>query len=82
MEGSVAWDAASIAVGAMEAQNITVTGAAPGDFALVSMGIDVLDLTLTGTVTTSNVVTAVLANNTAGAVDLSSGTVFARVWKR
>lgn len=77
--GSATWDPGSIAVGAMESKDITVTGAALGDFVLVSLGTDTLDLTLTGQVTASGIVTATLANNTAGAVDLTSSTVWARV---
>ena len=62
-----------------EAKEITVTGAALGDFILVSFSLDVADLTLTAQVTTANTVTAVLANNTGGAIDLAEGTVKAKV---
>jgi len=79
--GSDTWDAASIADGDEEAKNIAVTGAEVGDFVIASMGVDVVDLTLTGDVTAPNVVTAVLANNTGGAVDLASTTVRVRVLK-
>ena len=77
--GSATWDAASIAIGAMESVDITVTGAALGDFVLVSIGTDTLDLTLTAQVTAADTVTVTLANNTAGAVDLASTTVWVRV---
>lgn len=82
LEGSATWDPGSIADGDMEAKDITVTGASLGDFVLVSFSLDVADLTLTATVTATNTVTAVLANNTGGAVDLGSGTIRARVLTR
>lgn len=82
LEGSATWDAASIADGDEEAKEITVTGAALGDFCLCSIGVDVVDLVLSGQVTAANTVTASLANNTGGALDLASATVRARVWKQ
>jgi len=82
LTGSVAWNPASIADGDEEAKDITVTGALLGDFALVSFSLDVSDLVLNGQVTASNTVTAVLANNTGGAVDLGAGTVYAKVFPR
>ena len=82
LDGSVTWDAASIADGDMEAKDITVTGAALGDFVVVSPSIDITDLQLTGSVTATNTVTAVLSNSTGGAVDLASMTAYARVIKR
>lgn len=82
LSGSVTWDAASIADGDMEAKDITVTGAALGDFVLVAPSIDITDLQLTGTVTAANTVSAVLSNSTGGAVDLASMTVYARVLPR
>ena len=78
--GSVAWNPASIADGDEEAKDITVTGAALGDFALVSFSLDVTDLVLNGQVTAANTVTAILANNTGGAIDLGAGTVYAKVF--
>lgn len=82
LDGSATWDAASIADGDMEAKDITVTGAALGDFVVVSPSIDITDLQLTGSVTATNTVTAVLSNSTGGAVDLASMTAYARVIKR
>lgn len=80
--GSATWDPGSIADGDEEMKEITVTGAALGDFCLVSFSLDVADLVLNGQVTATNTVTAVLANNTGGAIDLSSGTVRAMVFSR
>jgi len=82
LDGSVTWDAASIADGDEVAQEVTVTGAALGDFVLSSLSIDVADLVLSGAVTAANTVTLVLANNTGGAIDLASATAYARVIKR
>lgn len=74
--GSATWDPASIAAGAEAATDITVTGVALGDIVLgASVGVDVTDLVLDAQVTAANTVTAVLANNTGGAVDLASSTV-------
>ena len=73
--GTATWDPASIADGNEVATEVTVTGAALGDFALVSFSLDVSDLVLDAQVTAANTVTAVLANNTGSAVNLSSGTL-------
>lgn len=75
LTGSATWDAASIADGDMESKDVTVTGAAIGDFVMASMGVDVTDLVVSAQVTATNVVTVTLANNTGGAVDLASTTV-------
>ena len=80
--GSVTWDASSIADGDEEVIDITVTGAVLGDFVLVSFSIDVIDLTLTAQVTADDTVTAQLSNNTGAGIDLGSGTVRARVLSR
>ena len=69
------WDPGSISNGANEEKEVTVTGAALGDFAEASFSLDVTGLTLTANVTAANTVTAVLANLTGAAVNLSSGTL-------
>lgn len=79
LTGTATWDAGSIDDGNEEAAEITVTGAALGDFVLLSHGVDVADLALTGQVTAANTVTATLLNNTGGAIDLASTTVRAVV---
>jgi hypothetical protein len=76
------WDAASIADGDEEAKDVTVTGAAIGDYAVASLSIDIADLMLDAQVTAANTVTCVLSNNTGGAVDLASATVYVRVFRR
>jgi hypothetical protein len=79
---SATWDPGSIADGDEEAKEVTVTGAALGDYAIASFSLDVSDLVLDAQVTAADKVTCVLSNNTGGAVDLSSGTLYVRVIKR
>lgn len=79
VSGTTTWDPASIATGGSEAKTVSVPGAALGALVQVSFSLDQQGLTLTGYVSSANVVTAVLANNTAGAVDLGSGTLRASV---
>ena len=75
------WDPGSIASGAEEAKEVTVTGAALGDFVLFSFSLDVADLTFTAAVTATNTVTAQFSNLTGSAVDLGSGTLRVLVLK-
>jgi hypothetical protein len=77
--GSATWDAGSIADGDEEAKEVTVTGAALGDYAIASLSIDIADLVLDAQVTAANTVTCILANNTGGAIDLASATVKVKV---
>lgn len=79
--GSVAKDWGSIAVGASLTQTVTCTGAVMGDFAQASMSIDLAGLTMTAYVSAADTVTVVLANLTAGAVDLLNGTLNVRVMR-
>ena len=80
-KATATWNPGSIAVGGMEATDVTVTGAALGDFAVASFSLDVQDLTLSAAVTATNTVTVVLANNTTAAVNLASGTLAVLVFK-
>lgn len=82
IRASATWDPGSIANGAKEPKDVTVTGAALGDYAQASFSLDVADLQLDAQVTAANVVTCVLSNNTGGAVDLGEGTVYVRLIKR
>lgn len=82
LSSSTAWNPGSIADGDMEAKDVTVTGAALGDYATASFSLDVTDLVLDAQVTAANTVTTVLSNNTGGAVDLGSGTLYVRVYPR
>lgn len=82
ISASATWDPGSISDGDEAATDVTVTGAEVGDFALASFSNDVSDLTLDAQVTAANTVTCVLANNTGGAIDLASGTIYVRVFRR
>lgn len=82
IRASATWDPGSIAGGNEEATDVTCTGAEVGDYAIASFSNDVSDLTLDAQVTAADTVTCVLANNTGGAIDLSSGTVYVRVFRR
>jgi len=76
---SVTWNAGSIADGNEEVTTVSVPGARLGDFAMVSAGVDVADLTLAAAVTAANVVTIQLGNWTGGAIDLASATYRVKV---
>jgi hypothetical protein len=75
LTGSATWDPASLADGAGETSSgITVTGAALGDFVLVSAPYDLQGITCNGYVSAANTVKIRLQNETGGAIDLASGT--------
>lgn len=61
--------------GTFASSDITVPGAALGDFVMVSHQLDPVDTYVCGAVTAANTVTVTVLNNTAGAVDLASATV-------
>ena len=75
-------DWGSVNDGDEAAEEVAVTGAQLGDFALASMSIDTTDITLTATVTAADTVTVILANNTGGSIDLGSGTLYVMVMPR
>jgi len=79
LTASAVYNAGSIADGDEAAVETVVTGAALGDFVLVSLEVDLADLVLSASVTATDTVTSVLANNTGGAVDLASTTLRIRV---
>lgn len=73
--GSAVWAVSSIADGDEEAKEVTITGAALGDYVLASLSVDIADLVLNAQVTAANTITCILANNTGGAIDLADTTV-------
>ena len=78
--GSGTWNPSAIADGNEEAFDVTVTGAALGDFVTaVSFSLDLEDLELSAAVIATDSVTCVLSNNTGGSITLNSGTVRVRV---
>jgi parallel beta-helix repeat protein len=82
LSGSGTVDPASIPDGDEAAYDVTVTGATLGDYVLsCSFSIDVMDVVLSGQITSSNTVSVVFANNTGGAIDLGSGTLRVLVQK-
>jgi hypothetical protein len=72
---SATWNPGSIASGSFEAKDVTVSGAALGDYAIASFSLDVQDLQLNAQVTAANTVTCTLYNLTGAALDLASGTL-------
>ena len=79
MYAEVTNDFASLAAGAEVGLDVTVPGAQLGDFAMCSLGVDVTDLIVTVNVTAADTATVLLANATAGAIDLASTTVRVKV---
>jgi hypothetical protein len=81
LESSTTWDPGSIAVGGAAGTDVTLSGAALGDFAMASLSVDPQDLVISAAVDAADNVRVTLANNTAGAIDLASHTVRVKVWK-
>ena len=79
--GSATYDAANLVDGAGATSTITVTGAALGDLVLVSCGVDLQGITLTGYVSAANTVSFRLQNESGGPIDLASTTYRAVVLK-
>lgn len=79
LTASVTHDFGSLVDGAGESVDVTVTGAALGDFVVgVSLGVDTTDATLTADVTAANTVTVRLQNESGATLNLASTTL--RVW--
>ena len=77
--GSATSDPANLEDGAGVTTTVTVTGAALGDFASASFSNDLQGVLLTAWVSAANTVSVRFQNETAGAVDLASGTLRASV---
>ncbi len=83
LAGSASWTPGSVADGEMVSQDITVSGARLGDFAVASFSLDVEDLVLDANVTSANTITATLTNDGINAgVTLSAGTVYVKVMSK
>jgi len=80
--GSESYNAGSIVDGNEEVGELTIVGAALGDFVLASHGVDVVDLAVTAQVTAADTVTYQLLNNTGGTLDLAAATFRCVVLKR
>ena len=72
---SQVWNPSSIANGASESINLTVTGATFGMVCSAVLSISLSGLTLSASVSAADTITATLTNNTGGAVDLGSSTL-------
>lgn len=76
------WNPASIAAGSYEAQDVTVPGAAVGDYVLAThSAILTDDLMISGHVSAADTVTAILFNPTSSPVNIGSGTLGVLVFK-
>lgn len=83
LSGSATWDPPSIADGAIASVNITVTGAAVGDYAVAShSALGSVDALLVANVIAADSVRAILFNKNGAALDVASGTVRVLVFKR
>jgi hypothetical protein len=80
--GSTTWDPGSVAKNDVVEKEVTVTGAALGDFVIASFSLDLAGLDISAYVGAANRVDVILHNGTAGAVDLGSGTLKVLVFKR
>ena len=80
--GSINWNAGSVSDEAEAVQEITVTGAALGDYCEVTSSLDVIDLELSAQVTAANTVTVSLSNLTSGSLDIGSPDIYVRVTSR
>jgi parallel beta-helix repeat protein len=77
LDGSLTWDPASLADGSGETSaDISVSGAALGDFIVVSAPYDLAGVCCNGYVSAANVVKIRIQNETGNTIDFSSG-----VWK-
>jgi hypothetical protein len=82
ISASAAYDPPSIASGASVSTDMTVTGAALGDFVQASFSADQAGITLNSYVRVANSNRNWLRNNTGAAVDLAAGTLYNRVTPR
>lgn len=82
INGSKTYDPASVSNAAGLATTVTVTGAELGDYAECSFSIALGGMFLSAEVSAADTVTCRYNNNTGGAVDLGSGTLRARAFKK
>jgi len=81
LSGSTTYDPPSLVDGAGTTTTVTCTGAALGDFALSSFSLSLQGIMISAEVTAADTVTVSFFNKTGGTLDISSGTLRARVWK-
>lgn len=76
--GSATYDPPSLADGAGVTTTVSVPGANLGDFAIASFNQSLQGVTVTAFVSSANTVSVRFQNETGAAVDLTSGTIFAK----
>jgi hypothetical protein len=81
LQGSKTFDWPDLATATTQSTTVTVTGAALGDFAEVSMSVALSGTRLWGEVTAADTVTVYHRNDTGGNINLASGTLRALVRK-
>lgn len=79
LKGTATFDYADGVDGVGESTNVTVTGAVLGDYVIVSHGVDLQGITVTGYVSAADTVTVRFQNESAGTRTLASATLIARV---
>lgn len=79
MCASAVYDTASLVDAAGVTTTVTCTGAAVGDYALVSFGVNLQGLTVTAYVSAANTVSVRIQNESGGTIDLASTTIRVRV---
>lgn len=82
LEETQTWNPGNLVDGSFLAVDVTVTGAALGDFAIASFSLDIVDLQINAAVTAAKTVTVTLYNQTGVAINLASGTLRVRVLKQ
>lgn len=82
LEASTTWNPASMGVSIADctSKTVTVAGAKVGDYAIASLGVDVVDCVLDAQVTGDNEVTVTLNYCHDTTVDLGSSTLRVRVF--
>lgn len=73
--GSATYNLASLADGVGATTTVTVNGAALGDVAMCSLGVDLSGITMTAYVSAANTVSVRFQNESAGTLDLASATL-------
>jgi hypothetical protein len=79
LTGSETYDAASLVDGAGTTNDVTVTGAVLGDFAMASLGVSAAGITVTAYVSAADTVSVRVQNESGGTLDLASTTLTALV---
>jgi len=82
LQGSATWNPGVIPNSSGEDKDVTVAGAALGDFAMAAFSLDVTGVVLNAQVTAANTVTAVMSNNTGQSKNLAEGTLYVKVIPR